>query len=359
LTETPLSEGPESPVDPGEKPARSAGRWPFSFGTTVVLLVGLALFVYAIVRAVPNWAGEYDPVAFRIGNLNVVWYGILLMSGALGGALVGEWEARRRGLDPEHVWNILMLGLVCAVIVSRLWYVVGRWDAYSRDILSIIGIENGRFVGLRGLTIHGAFMGAVIAALLYTWRKRLVIWEWLDLGVMGFLVGQAVGRWGNFFNQEAYGWRTTMPWGLRIAAQNRVDVISSVGNIVPEYSKMAAGSPVCDAPGLACYTDLSRFPFETTRFHPTFLYESLWNVASCLLLIFLARRYGERLLRGEIFFLYGMLYSVGRFGLEFLRTDSEYIGTYPAAQIVSVAFFVLCAVWLAARRWIWKPKPVH
>jgi phosphatidylglycerol:prolipoprotein diacylglycerol transferase len=356
LTDESLPREPnESPEDTDENTEGPARRWSSSITTFVSILVVLALLTYAIIRAVSNWRGVYNPTVIRIGPLSVGWYGVLIMSGALGGAVLAELEGRRRGYDTSHVWNLLMLGLVTAVVVSRLTYVLGNWAVYSRDIPSIFGIEDGRFVGLRGLTIHGAFFGAVLAAWLYTWRQKLSTWVWLDLGMIGFLVGQAVGRWGNFFNQEAYGWRTTLPWGLRIAAENRLDVVNAAGNILPEYSKLAAGSPVCDAPGLACYRDLTRFPFETTRFHPTFLYESLWNAASCLLLIFLARRYGDRMIRGEAFFLYGILYATGRFANEFLRVDSEYLGSFPAAQIVSVGLFVVCATCLVVRRWFWKP----
>lgn len=310
------------------KPRRLA---PLQIALIVVGIVALSFLAVLIVRV---WNGAGDPVAFSLGGLRVRWYGILLMSGALCGAFVGEWEARRRGWNPDHIWNLLLWGLLLGVAVSRLWYVAGS-PALLRDPLAIIGFVNGQFVGLQGLTIHGALVGAVIAAGLYAWVKKLNLLEWLDVGAIGFVMGQAVGRWGNFFNHEAYGRPTTLPWGLIIPATD------STGTIPFR---------------LAPYNDLNLYPVATTRFHPTFLYESLWNLGVCVLLLFLARRYGEKLIPGETFWLYGMLYGLGRFLLEFLRTDSIYLGAFPAAQIVSVALFVVCAALFATRRWLFKCK---
>jgi phosphatidylglycerol:prolipoprotein diacylglycerol transferase len=297
-----------------------------SFVQIALIVVGVVALGFFAVQVVKIWNGAGDPVAFRLGPLQVRWYGIILMTGALCGALVGEWEARRRGWNPDHVWNLLLWGLILGVVVSRLWYVVASPDLL-RDPLAIIGFVNGQFVGLQGLTIHGALAGAVLAAALYTWVKKLRLFEWLDVGAVGFVMGQAVGRWGNFFNHEAYGLPTTLPWGLRIPAPYR----------------------------LAPYTDMTLYP-ETVRFQPTFLYESLYNLAVCALLLYLARRYGEKMIPGEVFWLYGMFYGVGRFFLEFVRVDSIYLGAFPAAQIVSVGLFVLCAAILAVRRWLFKCK---
>lgn len=326
-------------------------------GRLALILLAIALLAYMVIQGIRIWRGESHPTLLHVGSLNVPWYGAILMSGALCGALLGEFVARRRAVDSEHVWNILLWGLVLGVAVSRLTHVAGAWDHYRSDWLRIIGIENGQFVGLRGLTIHGALAGAVLALVLYAWRSRLNFWFWLDVGAPGFVLGQAVGRWGNFFNQEAYGWRTALPWGLRIPEGARIDALSWLGRILPEYSKLADGSLRCDGPNLACYRDMARFPFETTAFHPTFLYESLLNIGVCLFLVFfLIRRYGHRLVPGEVFMAYGMLYSVVRFGIEFLRVDSAYLGRFPAAQVVSAGLFLLCAGWLVARRWIWKKE---
>jgi phosphatidylglycerol:prolipoprotein diacylglycerol transferase len=327
-------------------------------GLVFPALYFVALAIVMVIRGVPTWRGEGHPGLFEIGGFTVRLYGVMLMTGAFAGALVGQAEARRRGLNEEHVWNILFWGLIFGVIFARLWFVVGRWSYYTANPLEIIGIERGRFVGLRGLTLHGALIGAIVSLLFYTRRRRIDFFTWLDVGAPGFVMGQSVGRWGNFFNQEAYGWRTSLPWGLRIGAEFRIDAVHRVNGvryILPEYSKLALGSPECGQ-GLACYTNLSLYPPET-RFHPTFLYESLWNFLLCLFLLWFARRFGERLVRGEVFWVYGILYSVGRFANEFLRVDSEYLGPYPAAQVVSVVILVISLGFLVGRRWIWKRAP--
>ncbi len=326
----------------------------FPIGRIVFILVGAAVLIYMIINGIATWQGAGSPIAFNLGPLHVRWYGILLMAGAFAGALLGEAEARRRGLDVDHVWNILLWGLILGVVISRLWYLPSNWSYFSQNPLRIIGFEGGKFEGLSGLTIHGALIGALLAAFLYTRWAKQDFWKWLDVAIPGFALGQAIGRWGNFFNQEAYGWRTNLPWGLRIAVEHRINALNWLGNILPEYSKLQAGSPVCNAPNLACYTDITRFPFETTRFHPTFLYESLWNVGMVLLLLYIARRFGPRLVRGEIFWFYGALYAVGRFGLEFLRIDSEYLGRYPAGQVVSIAILLVCALFFVLRRFVWR-----
>lgn len=320
----PESASPTPPTEPTPSPEPPRGPR-LSLWTVMLIALGIVLLVLLALRAVETWQGRGSPDAFQIGSFAVRWYGILLMTGAFCGALLGEAEARRRGLNSDHVWNILLLGLVLGVIVSRLWYVLGDWQAFSGDVLKIIGFENGQWVGLRGLTIHGALFGAVIAVAVYVLWKKLDFWTWLDVGAPGFVLGQAIGRWGNFFNQEAYGPPTTLPWGISIGMEHRI----------PPYN------------------DLAAYP-QTTRFHPTFLYESLMNLAICLFLLFLARRYGRYLVRGEIFCFYGILYGLGRFGMEFLRTDSIKLGPFPAAQVVSLGLVLLCGGILAARRWIWK-----
>ncbi len=307
-----------------------AGRFLKSIGIfrLLLLLLALAVVVVLVLRGVETWQGRGDPVAFPLGALEVHWYGIILMSGALAGGFLGEYQARRRGINPEHAWNILLWGVISGVIVSRLWYVLGSWKEFAGDPLRIIGFENGVFVGLRGLTIHGALLGAVLAAALYNWRNRLDFWGILDLGAPCLALGQAIGRWGNFFNMEAYGPPTTLPWGLYIGAGRRI----------PPYD------------------DLRTYPL-TTRFHPTFLYESLMTLAICLCLLWVLRRLGERLVRGEVFLFYVMLYSAGRFGLEFLRTDSVMLGPFPAAQVTCVGMFIVAVLLGVVRRWVWrKPK---
>ncbi len=256
-----------------------------------------------------------DPVAFRIGPLQVHWYGILITTGILLGAWVVSREVQRRGMDPDHVWNSLMLCVFLGVIGARLYHVLtpspsmGDPLYYFHHPVEIFYIHQG------GLGIYGAIAGGILGVLIYARHVKLDPLVWLDLGAPGLALGQFVGRWGNFVNQELYGGPTDLPWGIYIAPQNR----------------------------LSGYT-------QYERFHPTFLYESLWNLGTFALLYFLLRRKGEKLLKGEIVGLYAILYSTGRLLLEFVRLDSATAWGISIAQIVAMSVILLCAAVLIYRR---------
>lgn len=262
---------------------------------------------------------------FGVPFLTLRWYGVLIVSGALLAGMLAARRARSRGEDPEHVWNLLLLGMLLGVIGARAYYVAFEWPRYAgRPLLEIINPQGG------GLAIHGALLGAVVAAVYYTRRYHLQLLTWLDICLPTFLVGQAVGRWGNFFNQEAYGRPTTLPWGLDIPADHRV----------PPYD------------------DLTQYPVST-RFHPTFLYESIWNIGALGLILWLERQFRNRLRAGDSALMYGVLYSLGRFFTEGLRTDSLCVGPYTLdgscagglriAQLVSLAAVVVCGAALVWR----------
>ena len=256
-----------------------------------------------------------DPVAFRIGTIAVKWYGIIVTSGVFIGAWSVAREARRRGYDPDHVWNGLTLALILGVIGARLYHVLtpppsmGDPLYYFHHPLEIFYIRRG------GMGIYGAIAGGVLAIALYARRASLDPWVWLDLGAPGLALGQAIGRWGNFFNQELYGRPTDLPWAVFIEPAYRL----------PGYAQ-----------------------FE--RYHPTFLYESLWNLMTFIVLLVVARRYAEKLLRGEIVGLYVILYSTGRILTEFVRLDSPTWWGVPIAQILAGAFILLTAAGLVYRR---------
>jgi phosphatidylglycerol---prolipoprotein diacylglyceryl transferase len=257
------------------------------------------------------------------GFLTIRWYAVFILGGALLAAWFGARRAERRGLDPEHAWNLLALGLLTAIIFARAWYVFFEWPNFrDRPLLYIINPATG------GIAIHGALIGAVLGCWIYTRMNRLRFTEWLDLGAPCLAVGQAIGRWGNFFNQEAYGRPTTLPWGLRIDPDRRIGP----------------------------YADMQTYG-EATRFHPTFLYESLWNVGVIIALLLVERRFRGRLLTGDVFLLYGIFYSLGRFWIEGLRTDSLCVdgvggacaGGLRTAQVVSIVTIVAFSALLAFR----------
>lgn len=265
---------------------------------------------------------------FGLPVLTVRWYGVIIVSGAiLAGALAAR-RARARQIDPDHVWNQLLLGMVLGIICARIYYVAFEWPRYAgKPLLEIINPQGG------GIAIHGAIIGALIAVLIHTHRQRLPLLPWLDVCAPTLLVGQAIGRWGNFFNQEAYGRPTTLPWGLDIPPDHRI----------PPYDNLA------------------QYP-TSTRFHPTFLYESLWDAGALVLILWIERRFGNRLRPGDSSLLYGVLYSAGRFFVEGLRTDSLCVGAYAldgsctgglrVAQLVSLVSLVICALILT-----WRHRP--
>ena len=259
-----------------------------------------------------------DPVAFRIGPLEVYWYGIIIVVGAVLGALLSAHEARRLGKNPDHVWNMLTWILIFGIIGARLYHVFSRpsggfigWDYYREHPIDIIAFWKG---GFRGLGIYGAVLGGILGIFIYTRIAKLNLWEWLDIAVPGLLLGQAIGRWGNFINQELYGPPTDLPWGIKIDCAHRFG----------DFLCPPVGAIAADA-----------------RFHPTFLYESLWNFAGVLLILFLWRRLGDRLRIGDVFFFYLIYHPLGRLWIEiFFRPDAWRLGQLPTASVIAIISIV-------------------
>ncbi len=254
-----------------------------------------------------------DPVAIRIGSTPLVrWYGLLIVIGAVFAAYLDSREAKRRGEDPEHIWSAFMWCLIGGIIGARLQFVVtaslenpAYLQSYLSNPLNIINTREG------GVGIFGALGGGLLAFYLYTRRAGLPFWRWVDIAVIGLPFAQAIGRWGNYFNQELYGGPTNAPWGIAIECTHRV-------------------APY-QCPPLGQFT-------EAARFHPTFLYESLWNLLVGLLLLWLARRYAARWPAGSLFNLYVVAYPLGRFLIEFIR-----LGTPLALGLTMGQFFSLAA----------------
>lgn len=274
-----------------------------------------------------------DPFLFYrlFGFLTIRWYAVFILGGALIAAWVGARRMERRGYNPEHAWNLLALGLITGIAFARAWYVFFEWPSFrGKSLLYIINPGTG------GIAIHGAILGAVFSAWIYTRLNHLRFPEWLDLGAPSMAIGQAIGRWGNFFNQEAYGRPTTLPWGLRIDPERRV----------------------------APYQDLNVYG-EATRFHPAFLYESLWNAGVVVTLLLIERRFRRWLLHGDLFLLYGITYSLGRVWIEGLRTDSlcsngvggACAGAFRTAQVVSLVAIIVFSAILAFRHMRRSPTP--
>lgn len=232
-----------------------------------------------------------NPIAFEIFGIPIMWYGILIASGVLIGALLALRQSRKIGFREEDLIDLLIFAIPSAIIGARVYYVIFNLDLYKGNILEMINIRNG------GLAIHGGLITAVIVAIIFCKVRKVKFWQIADITAPSIVLAQAIGRWGNFINHEAYGIETTLPWGINVG-----------GKIV----------------------------------HPTFLYESLWNLLIFAFLIWY--RKNKRKSDGEVFILYMILYSLGRFFVEGLRIDSLYFETFRVAQVVSIFFIILGVV---------------
>ena len=256
-----------------------------------------------------------DPILLEIGPFAIHWYGVLIVTGILLGARVAAYLAQRAGKNPEMIWDMLMIVVILAIIGARVYHVFSQpasgvgWDYYRKNPIKVFAIWEG------GLGIYGGLLGGALGVIVFAAVRKLNTLQWLDFAAPGAAIGQAIGRWGNYINQELYGPPTTLPWGLDIPFTMRI----------------------------APYTDLQLYP-ESTRFHPTFLYESLLAFVLCLLLIWISERFRAKLRHGDVLILYLMGYGVIRFLTEMLRPDAWMVGNIAAAQIVSL---VLVGVGLA------------
>ncbi|MEM7127454.1 MAG: prolipoprotein diacylglyceryl transferase [Chloroflexota bacterium] len=243
----------------------------------------------------------FDPIIFEFGPLALRWYGILLVSGMIAASWVASRYVFRKGEDGELVWDMLVWILIPALIGARLYYVFIQsprgpqgFDRFMEDPITILQIWNG------GIHIFGAFIFGSIALLIYGRIRNLPMSIYMDGIGLGLPLGQAIGRWANFINQELYGPPTTLPWGLRIDASHRI----------PPYH------------------DLAQYP-ESVRFQPLFLYESLWNFLGFGIMFWISRRFENWLKPWDLLLMYLIWYPLGRFFLEFIRTDSWFFGETP------------------------------
>lgn len=250
-----------------------------------------------------------DPVAFSLFGIGVRWYAIFILIGIASAVLLVRWLARQRGMDPDFPIDAAPWIVLAGIIGARGYYLLLRFDYFVANPSEAFNLRLG------GLTIHGAFAAGTLMLALLCWRRREPFFRWCDVVIPGLALAQAIGRWGNWANQEAFGRPTDLPWGVAIEAANRP----------------------------AAFADVERF-------HPTFLYESLFNLVNALVLSWLVL-YGSRLrLRdGDVLWTYLVLYGSARFLIESLRTDSLYIGPFPAAHWISLAMIVVGVVMLTLR----------
>ena len=238
------------------------------------------------------------PILVKLGPLTIRWYGLLIASAVLIGVSLSQYLAKRRNVNPDLLGDLVIWLVIGAIPAARLYYVLFEWPEYAQNPGKIIAIWEG------GIAIHGAILGGLLAALIFARINKTSFWQLTDLVAPSLILGQAIGRWGNFFNSEAFGRPTDLPWKLFIPLERRP----------PGYES-----------------------FE--YFHPTFLYESLWDlmVFGILITLFFRSLRGKPSLKtGTLFLVYLIAYSLGRFWVESLRTDSLMLGPLRMAQMVSL-----------------------
>jgi len=233
------------------------------------------------------------PLPFGSGGIR--WYALIILTGILVAMFFAIKETKRIGEDPDHVYNMVLWCLPAAIIGARLYYVLFSFHEYKDNLIEVFYIWEG------GIAIYGGVLATLLVVILYCKKHALSLWRYLDIGAYGFLIGQCIGRWGNFFNAEAFGTETNLPWRMFVNGQT---------------------------------------------VHPTFLYESLWNLTVFLIIWVTRKKNG---FSGRATTLYMIGYGVGRFFIEGLRTDSLYFGNLRISQLVSLVLVVLGA-WLYGKR---------
>ena len=223
-----------------------------------------------------------DRVAFSLFGIDVMWYGILMAAGMMTAILIALKESKRVGIDEDDVINIAIIAIPVGLICARIYYVVFNWSDYAGNFMEMINVRGG------GLAIHGGLIGGILAGFLYTKFKKMNFFKTADSVMLGMPLAQAIGRWGNYINGEAHGGPTDLPWGIIV---------------------------------------------DGMKVHPTFLYESVWNLCVFAFLVFTRKK---KKYEGQIMVNYIVLYSLGRFFIEGLRTDSLMFGPLRMAQVISL-----------------------
>lgn len=250
-----------------------------------------------------------NPIALDLGVITVYWYGLIIGIGAFLGYFIANQEAIKRGLPKDMLADLLLYAIPVAILSARLYYVIFKWDYYSQNPGQILAIWEG------GLAIHGGLIGAIIVGYIFTKKRGVSFWKVADIAAPSILLGQAVGRWGNFMNQEAHG-----------------------GPVTPEFlHNLQLPQFIID-----------QMYINGQHYHPTFLYESLWSLVGVAILLYV-RRFNFR--RGELFLSYVIWYSIGRFFIEGMRTDSLMVfDLLRIAQVISIVLIIGAVILIIYRR---------
>lgn len=276
----------------------------------------------SVVVSFPNFGNGVDldvsRVAFKVFNFPIYWYGILIASAFLICIFWAMKDSPKFGLVPDTIIDLMLFAVPVAIICARLYYVIFSWDNYKDNLKEIINTRNG------GLAIYGGIIGAVITAYFVAKYKKIPAFKFFDVYIPYVALGQAIGRWGNFFNQEAFGTNTSLPWGM-----------TSPGT----KAYLSGMQDTLAKSGITVYPDLP--------VHPTFLYESILDF---IVFAFLLRVRKKKKFDGEVFCLYFVTYSLGRAVIEGLRTDSLMLGNLRVSQLLSVILVVVFGIFVIYKR---------
>ncbi|MFV0424780.1 MAG: prolipoprotein diacylglyceryl transferase [Bacilli bacterium] len=236
-----------------------------------------------------------NEIAFDLGFIKIYWYSILILTGIIIAYFFARKLAKEKNISMQHFDNLVFYGLIISIISTRLYYVIFNWEDYAFDILKIINTRDG------GLAIHGGIIGAFVWTFYYCRKHKINMWDAFDIGATGFLIAQSIGRWGNFTNQEAHGPEVAKSFLENLHLPNFIIEGMNIGGMY---------------------------------YHPTFLYESVWNFIGFLIAFFGRRVLFKR--KGDVFCFFIIWYSTARLFIEQLRTDSLMLGDFKVAQLVSI-----------------------
>lgn len=282
----------------------------------------------------PNIGIELETVGkgIEVFGFFIAYYGIVIGIGMLAGIMVAVYQAKRVGEDADIYYDFALFAIAIAVLCARLYYVIFSWDEFKDNLWDIVNIRSG------GLAIYGGIIGAVLTAIVYTRLKKYSFYKLADTGVLGLLVGQVIGRWGNFFNREAFGRYSDGLFAMRLNIQDvSSDYRCSVSTLMQRYANQPkAYESIMEIRNKVVEVNGTSY----IQVHPTFLYESLWNLV-LFILLFTYSKYKK--FDGEILWLYLAGYGLGRVWIEGLRTDQLFLWNTPIAisQALSLVFVVV------------------
>lgn len=262
-------------------------------------------------------------------GFDIAYYGIIIGCGVIAGVLMAAWQAKRTKQDPEIYYDLAMYAVILSIIGARIYYVIFSWDYYKENLLSILNFREG------GLAIYGGVITAIITTYVFAKVKKVSFGTLCDTAGLGLILGQTIGRWGNFFNREAFGEYTNNLLAMRLP----LDAVrkSDVTELMIEHLEVIDG-------------------ISYIQVHPTFLYESLWNLGVLLFLIFWSK---HKKFEGEVFLLYLFGYGVGRFWIEGLRTDQLMLTeVIPVSQALAVVLVIVSTILIIINRCKKKELPV-